>query len=371
MRFVETLWTSLPLPTVLLDPGDAIAEFNPAAETFFNVSLRSMRGLPVLERLAIDAPMVAALARVRSDHAAMFINDVDVHVRGHAGGRPTRPVNLQMAPMVGMPGFVLMLMEPRQMADRLGRADLVKSSTRSAIGMAEMLTHEIKNPLAGITGAAQLLSMNLNHADIELTDLIVMESRRIVALLDQVEQFGNLRPPARSVINVHDLLDRARRTAAVGFAGHMRLAEDYDPSLPPTYVDGDQFLQVFLNLIRNATEAAGDAGGTITVRTFYDQALRLRRADGTGAALPLQVEIVDDGPGLPPDIAADVFEPFVSGRENGTGLGLALVGKIVSDHDAWITVDSEPGRTVFRISLPVAPHRDRSDDAAPADPATA
>ncbi|KKK61418.1 hypothetical protein LCGC14_3014540, partial [marine sediment metagenome] len=237
----------------------------------------------------------------------------------------------------------------------LGRSGAVKSSARSAIGMAEMLAHEIKNPLAGITGAAQLLSMGLEAQDQELTDLIVAESRRIVTLLEQVEQFGNLRPPQRREINLHDLLDRARKSAAVGFSAHMRLTEDYDPSLPPTYVDGDQMLQVFANLIRNATEAAGPGGGTITIRTFYDLSLRLRRKDGTGAALPLQVEIIDDGPGLPPDIAGDIFEPFVSGRENGTGLGLALVGKIISDHDGWITVDSVPGRTAFRISLPVAP----------------
>jgi two-component system nitrogen regulation sensor histidine kinase GlnL len=221
--------------------------------------------------------------------------------------------------------------------------------------MAEMLAHEIKNPLAGITGAAQLLSMGLDGGDLELTDLIVVESRRIVALLDQVEQFGNLRPPERRAVNVHDLLDRAQKSAEVGFAAKMRLIEDYDPSLPATWVDPDQFMQVFLNLLKNAAEAAGDKGGTIRIHTFYDHGLRLRRPDGTGTGLPLQVEIIDDGPGLPAEIAGQVFEPFVSGRENGTGLGLALVSKIISDHDGWVSVESRPGKTKFRISLPVAP----------------
>jgi len=259
------------------------------------------------------------------------------------------------------PGMVLLLMEPRQLADRLGRSHSVKSSARSAIGMADMLAHEIKNPLAGITGAAQLLSMNLGSEDQEMTDLIVAESRRIVALLEQVEQFGNIRPPERRAVNIHDLLDRARKVAMVGFAANMKLVEDFDPSLPPTYVDGDQMLQVFLNLLRNAAEAAGKGGGTIRLRTFYDLSLRLRRKDGSGNALPLQVEFIDDGPGLPPEISADIFEPFVSGRENGTGLGLALVSKIISEHDGWITVDSAPGRTVFRISLPVAPKTSTED----------
>jgi two-component system nitrogen regulation sensor histidine kinase GlnL len=217
-----------------------------------------------------------------------------------------------------------------------------------------MLAHEIKNPLAGIAGAAQLLSMNLEGEDLELTDLIVGETRRIVKLLEQVEQFGNLRPPDCSAVNVHDLLDRARKSATVGFAAHMTIVEQYDPSLPPILADGDQMLQVFLNLLKNATEAAGKDGGTIRIRTFYETSLRLRRKDGTGASLPLHVEIIDDGPGIPPEMAPSIFDPFVSGRENGTGLGLALVSKIVSEHDGWISVESVPGRTVFRISMPIA-----------------
>lgn len=348
--FQENLWFSLPVPAFLLDPGDIISEVNPAGESFLNTSARSMRGQPVFDVLAIDAPLDDAFQRVRADQASLFMNTVDVG----GGNRAPVSTNIQIAPMTGMPGFVLVLMEPLSIADRLGRSQSVKSAAKSAIGMAEMLAHEIKNPLAGITGAAQLLSMNLSGEDLELTDLIVSESRRIVSLLDQVEQFGNLSPPQRGAVNIHDLLDRARKSAMVGFAAHMTIKEEYDPSLPATFVDGDQMLQVFLNLLKNAAEAANGAPGVIRIRTFYEMSLRLRRKDGT-ASLPLQVEIIDDGPGLPPEIAQNIFDPFVSGRENGTGLGLALVSKIVSDHDGWISVDSTPGRTVFRISLPVAP----------------
>jgi two-component system nitrogen regulation sensor histidine kinase GlnL len=222
-----------------------------------------------------------------------------------------------------------------------------------------MLAHEIKNPLAGISGAAQLLSMNLSPEDRELTDLIVEETRRVVKLLEQVEQFGNLRPPDRQPVNLHDVLDRARRSALVGFGSRMRFIEDYDPSLPLAWADPDQLQQVFLNLLKNASEAAGPHGGTIRLHSFYDHALRRRRPDGSGSALPLTVEIIDDGPGIPPAIAAEIFEPFVSGRPNGTGLGLALVSKIMSDHDGWVSVDSVPGRTVFRLSLPMVPKERR------------
>ena len=347
----EMLWASLPMPAFLIDPEDRIESINPAAEEFLNASVRGVSGAPIFDRLAIDAPVEEALRRVRHDEGPLFINNVDVS----SGARPPTICNIQMAPVIGRPGSVILLFEERHIADRLGRSHSVKSAAKSAIGMAEMLAHEIKNPLAGITGAAQLLSMSMSGEDLELTDLIVAETRRVMKLLEQVEHFGNLSPPQRRAVNIHDLLDRAHRSATVGFAAEMRIVESYDPSLPPTFVDGDQMLQVFLNLLKNAAAAAGPEGGTITIRTFYEPSLRLRRKDGTGAALPLQVEIVDDGLGIPPDIMNEIFEPFVSGRENGTGLGLALVSKIVAEHDGWIAVQSVPGRTVFRISLPVAP----------------
>jgi two-component system nitrogen regulation sensor histidine kinase GlnL len=196
--------------------------------------------------------------------------------------------------------------------------------------------------------------MSLDDAGRELTDLIVAESRRIVTLLDQVEQFGDIRPPAQREVNLHDVLARAKASAEVGFARTMRIAEYYDPSLPAARGDGDQLLQVVLNLIRNAAEAVGETGGTITLRSQYDRGMRVRDADGRVISVPLQIEVEDDGPGLPEDIADEVFDPFVSGRENGTGLGLALAVKIVAAHGGLIGVRSQPGRTVFRISLPVA-----------------
>ncbi|MCE5972200.1 ATP-binding protein [Sinirhodobacter sp. WL0062] len=344
------IWNSLPIPALLIDESDRVAEVNPAAELFLNLSARSLRGQSVLERLAIAAPLEEIFARVRKNRASLFVNDVDVTT----GEKAPVQCNLQVAPIGEDPNTMLMLISPREIADRLGRASMVKSAARSAIGMAEMLAHEIKNPLAGIAGAAQLLSMSLSGEDLELTDLIVDETRRIVKLLEQVEQFGNVRPPEKKAVNIHDILDRARKSAAVGFGAHMTIIEDYDPSLPSTLGDADQLTQVFLNLLKNAAEAA-KGSGVIRIHTFYDLSLRLRRADGGGQSVPLQVEIIDDGPGIPPDIANSIFEPFVSGRENGTGLGLALVSKIISEHDGWISLDSVPGRTVFRVSLPVAP----------------
>lgn len=346
----SALWASLPVPALLLAPDDTILEPNPAAELFLNLSARVLVGASVWEKVLIDAPIEAPFRRAREQRSPLFVNDVDVG----SGERPPLQCNIQFAPLQGAEDHVLMLISPREVASRMTQNQNSTKAAKSAIGMAEMLAHEIKNPLAGIAGAAQLLSMGLEGDELELTDLIVEETRRIVKLLEQVEQFGNLRAPTLRAVNIHDVLDRARQSAAVGFGAHMMFVEDYDPSLPQVHADADQLLQVFLNLIRNACQAGGD-GGTIRLRSFYEPSLRVRRKDGSQARLPLQVEVVDDGPGLPPEIAADVFEPFVSGRENGTGLGLALVSKLLSGMGAWISVESIPGRTTFRVSLPLAP----------------
>ena len=346
----RTIWASLPVPAVMIADDDTIVDINPAAEGFLNASTKTIRGTPVWDLLAIDYPLEEAFARARAEQTPLFVNDVDVG----SGMRAPLQCALQIAPVAGFEDRMLMMISPRELAGRMTQNHTVKSAAKSAIGMAEMLAHEIKNPLAGITGAAQLLSMNLHADDLELTDLIVTESRRIVKLLEQVEQFGNLTTPERAAVNLHDVLDRARRSAQLGFGAQMNIEEVYDPSLPQALGDKDQLMQVVLNLLRNASEAAGESGGKIRLRTFFEHSFRLRRADGSGHSLPLQIEITDDGPGLPEAIKDDVFDPFVSGRENGTGLGLALVSKIISEHDGWISVTSVPGKTTFRISLPRA-----------------
>ncbi|QBF31736.1 nitrogen regulation protein NR(II) [Thalassococcus sp. S3] len=353
----QSIWASLPVPALLVDSEDRILDVNSAAEGFFNASAKSVAGTPVWDQIAVDAPLEEAFQRARKNGTPLFVNDVDVG----SGNRAPLQCALQIAPLIGYPGTMILMISPRELAGRMTQSHSVKSAAQSAIGMAEMLAHEIKNPLAGITGAAQLLSMNLGADDLELTDLIVAESRRIVKLLEQVEQFGNLSRPDMKPVNIHDVLDRARRSALLGFGAHMNIVEDYDPSLPLAFGDPDQLLQVVLNLLKNASEAAEIKGGTIRIHSYFEHSFRLRRSDGSGQSLPLQVEIIDDGPGLPEKIKADIFDPFVSGRENGTGLGLALVSKIISDHDGWISVTSVPGKTVFRLSLPRVPRDVKSE----------
>jgi len=207
------LWTSLPVPALLIGPDNRILGSNPAAESFLNLSGKSLYGAQLWDKVMIDAPLEGAYARAQATRTTLFLNDVDV---GSGMGVPAQ-CNVQFAPLGGTDDQMIMMISPREIASRMTQNGLSGKAAKSAIGMAEMLAHEIKNPLAGITGAAQLLSMGLSPQDQEMTDLIVEESRRIVKLLEQVEQFGNLRPPQRDAVNIHDVLDRARQSAALSW----------------------------------------------------------------------------------------------------------------------------------------------------------
>ncbi|WP_410217827.1 two-component system sensor histidine kinase NtrB [Paracoccus sp. (in: a-proteobacteria)] len=353
-------WEALPLPALILDDRGRVAAMNDAAEVWLNMSRNSLLGRTLEEedmaaRLRILPSLQPLIERVQTADEALYQTAISFEIGDRAGGHQARRAAVHAGPATGTGGAVGIMIVPAEDDGRQTRN--VRSAARSAIGMAEMLAHEIKNPLAGIRGAAQLMAMNATPEDREMAEMIVSESRRIVALLDQVERFGDTSAPRLAGLNVHDVLEQVRRSAMVGFACDVAIVTDYDPSLPPALADADQLMQVCLNLVKNAAEAlAGKAGGMIRLRSFYDHTLRLPpdATDPTGRALPLQIEIEDNGPGFPPTIADQVFEPFVSGRENGTGLGLALVSKIITDHGALIRVDSRPGRTVFRISLPKA-----------------
>ena len=343
----EKVWMSIPLPSIVLNEDDIVVEVNPPGEGFLNASSKSLKNRSIWELINIGASLEESYKKVKKFNSPLFVTDVKVG----ANGREPIPCNIQIAPIIGLDGSTIILIAPREIAGRISQSKSVKAAAKSAIGMAEMLAHEIKNPLAGITGAAQLLSMGLSTADLEITDLIVAETRRILTLLEQVEQFGNLKPISPKPLNIHDVIDRARRSAQLGFSAHINFKEEYDPSLPLVCGDPDQLLQVFLNLIKNASEAQPN-NGNIKLRTYFEHSYKLRRADGSGHSMPIQVEVIDNGPGVSEDIRDEIFDPFVSGRNNGTGLGLALTSKIISDHNGLISLDSKPGNTVFRISLP-------------------
>ena len=280
------------------------------------------------------------------------ISEYDVLLEGPRYG--SRSVTIQGTLAGDGADKLVLTLHQRSMAEKMDRQLIHRNAARSITAMAAMLAHEVKNPLSGIRGAAQLLEHDADAAGRELTQLICDETDRIVALVDRMEAFSDDRPIEREAVNIHELLERVRKVAQSGFARHVRLVEEYDPSLPPVRGNRDLLVQVFLNLVKNAVEALPGSDGEIILTTAYRHGLRLAVPGGEGRQhLPLMVSVTDNGAGIPEDLRPHLFDPFVTTKRNGTGLGLALVAKVIGDHGGVIEFDSQPRRTVFRVFLPV------------------
>jgi two-component system nitrogen regulation sensor histidine kinase GlnL len=265
-----------------------------------------------------------------------------------------RTMSVHVAPMADNPGWVIISLQEQTRALKIGQSLEHRNSARSMTAMASLLAHEVKNPLSGIRGAAQLLGQGASEGDQKLTELICDEADRIVALVNRMEVFSDDRPLEAEAVNIHAVLERVRRVAENGFGNTVKFIERYDPSLPPVSGNHDQLVQVFLNLIKNAAEAVPATGGEIILTTAYRPGVRVAVQGSSGRIqLPLIVMVQDNGPGIPEDLWPYLFDPFVTTKPKGSGLGLALVAKIISDHGGVIEFESARARTVFRIMLPI------------------
>lgn len=346
---MDPVWSAVPYPVLLISVTNDIKSCNAAAENFFSMSQRQMQRRKIDSYVGADSVVMDSVQQTRKGAPSVVQYAIDIAW----SDRPPRTFTLHAAGVQDGSGDTLLLLHPTGIAMQMDRSLSHRSAARSVTGMAAMLAHEIRNPLAGISGAAQLLSMGLSEADQELTDLIQEETARIGTLVERVEHFGELRPLARKPVNIHDVIDRARRAAEAGFARNIRFIESYDPSLPPTTGDADQLMQVFQNLMKNAAEACPPVGGVIKIRTGFQPGVKLSLPGGRSESLPLVISIIDNGSGVPETLVRDIFDPFVSSKVNGTGLGLSLVSKVLSDHGGVVELDSVPGRTEFRVRLPV------------------
>ena len=344
---------ALPEPVFVVDAEDCIAHANPSAEHFFKSSLSAMAGRGLDHFLPSDSPVHALVAQVR--RGGHSVNQYGVTLESPRFG--TRFVSLGAAAMSESgEGSVVISIQERSIARKIDDQLTHRNAARSITAMAAMLAHEVKNPLSGIRGAAQLLERGAQPGDRELTKLICDETDRIVALVDRMEMFSDDRPLQRAPVNIHEVLDHVRRLALNGFAWHVRFTEHYDPSLPDVHGNRDILVQALLNLVKNAAEAAPKVGGEIVLSTAYRQGVHLA-VPGRDARveLPLCISIQDNGSGIPEDLREHLFEPFVTSKVGGKGLGLALVAKVIGDHGGVIEIDSEPRRTTVRIMLPMVP----------------
>jgi two-component system nitrogen regulation sensor histidine kinase GlnL len=343
---------ALPYPVLVVGGDGAIGYVNGAAEQFFSRSAIHLHGRPLDTVIAGDSPLFALIEQVRAAGAPFFGYDVRLGLTRSAD----RNVAIHAAPLGDDDGggVVVLSLHERSTAQAVERQMVPRNAARSVTAMALLMAHEVKNPLSGIRGAAQLLEQTANDADRKLTRLICEETDRICTLVERMDMFADDRPPERSAVNIHEVLEHVQRLAEAGFARQVSFANGYDPSLPPVFGNRDQLIQVFLNLVKNAAEAAPEAGGEIHLATAFRSGVRLAVPGGDGGTrLPLVISVTDNGPGIPDDIAPHMFDAFVSGKSGGTGLGLSLVAKIVNDHGGVVEVDTDAAGTTFRVLLPM------------------
>lgn len=334
-----------PIALLNIDPRRRIANVNPAAEDLFKLSRRALIGRPLSEVVFHDSLLFELIDRAERDPAEIAAPATPVS----GPSMQTRIICDIRLRMVEGGSFILVLSET---PSRDGG-----ESVAGAAGFGRILGHEVKNPLAGIIGAAQLLERQGHGEQAELLDIIKDEARRIERLVNRLSAFELFSAPRMQACNVHALLDKVIASERAAMSAKVSFVRDFDPSLPDVSGDPDHLQQAFQNIVRNAVEAASEGGrkGEVTIRTAYAAGLSMRQARlGSGLRRAMLISIEDDGRGIPRERQATIFDVFQSSKSGGRGLGLSIVSEVITAHGGHIRVDSQPGSTRFSVLLPLS-----------------
>ena len=334
---------------VIVDRELFVRYANPAAENLFELSSKSLVGNTITETFEHDRVLGAAIDYARTNNCSYTEHDLKIGVPGHAKlhlSCTLSPIEIESW-VAGWQGLLLEFRHIEQQI-KIAREERLHDQSQANRELIRNLAHEIKNPLGGIRGAAQLLDHELERPGLhEYTQVIMKEADRLQSLMDRLLTPHRLPQPAP--LNIHEVLERVRSLILAEYPRGIAISRDYDTSVPLLKGDKEQMIQIVLNIARNAAQAMkGD--GHLTLKTRIARQVTLSRKRYRHA---LVVEITDTGPGIPEDMREKVFYPLVSGREGGTGLGLTLAQTFVTQHGGTITFESQPGNTTFTLLLPI------------------
>jgi two-component system nitrogen regulation sensor histidine kinase GlnL len=328
---------------VLLVDGNRVTRYiNPAAENLLGISAVHALGRP-LANLTMDCTdLVRVVDHALSQGTPFTEHDLQLPIHGHSV-----VLCATVTPLEGPDDMALIELHPAAGNVRIARDEQVMAQSQASQALLRQLAHEIRNPLGGIRGAAQLLETELEDSDLrEYTQVVIQETHRLQSLLDKL--LTPAKRPVVEAVNIHEVLERVRSVLLAEFT-HLSIRRDYDVSLPELVGDPEQLIQAVLNIARNAAQAM-EGRGRITLKTRVARQVTLSMKRWKQA---IRVDVIDDGPGIPEDMLDQVFLPLISGREGGFGLGLTLAQSLVQRHDGAIHVDSRPGHTCFSIYLPI------------------
>ena len=336
---------AIELAIIVINPRDLIYFANDSAEKLFTISSNLLINQPLTNIFPFSHPIFDLISMARQRQSDVFAYFIDWETQDQR----QLSLDIQLSPLPEH-GFYVITMQERNNA--IDRQQNHRRATRTMTAISATFAHEIKNPLAAIRGAAQLLEKCVTPYDRQLTQMICAETDRICSLTNQLEEFETHGQILKEEINIHTILLHVERMAKASFATHINFITQYDPSLPKVFANKNHLIQIFLNLVKNAAEAAPLTNGEITITSAYRPNIQQRR--GSSIALPLEITVRDNGAGVTPELLPFLFAPFVTSKTTGRGLGLAIVAQLLDENGGEIEYNYISKQTVFRVFLPKA-----------------